>query len=165
MTDKPRILVVYYSRSGKTRLVAQKLAELLGADLGEITEVKDRSGALGYVGAGKDTVLKKASILTQAPPVEGYDVVVIGMPVWAFQPPPPIRAYVKQVDLAGKKVCAFCTYDGSGAEKTLAAMDELVPGGLADSSHWKRPRANDSNLDQKLTAWAAEIKTLAGDGE
>lgn len=153
------ILVVYYSRTGKTRLVAEKLAGLLGADIEEITERKDRSGALGYLGAGKDAMLKRRAELTYVPSVEGRKAVVIGMPVWGFRPPPAIRAYVDAVDLRGKTVCAFCTYDGSGGDRTLEAMQEMLPSGLAERFAWKRPRADDPLLDQRLAEWADRIKT------
>lgn len=56
MGDSAKPLVVYYSRTGKTRLVAGKVAELLGGDLVEIREAKDRSGLRGWLGAGRDTL-------------------------------------------------------------------------------------------------------------
>jgi len=154
------ILVVYYSRSGKTRYVAEKLRELLSADLGEITEKKDRSGILGYMIAGKDTVMKRRAELTQAPSPVDYRIVVLGMPVWAFQPPPPIRAYLQAVDLSGKSVCGFCTYDGSGGDKTLDALHETLPDGLAERFHWKKPKPDDPQLFQALGVWAEKIKAL-----
>ena len=152
------ILVVYYSRTGKTRLVAEKLAGLLGADVEEITEEKNRSGVLGYLVAGKDALLKRRAELTRVPSVDGREAVVIGMPVWGFRPPPAIRAYVETVDLSGKAVCAFCTYDGSGGDRTLEAMREMLPSGLAERFAWKRPRADDPVLDQRLAEWADRIK-------
>jgi flavodoxin len=155
------ILVVYYSRSGKTRLVAQKLAEILAADLEEITEKTDRSGPMGYLLAGRDTVLNHPAELTSRHSVEGKKVVVIGMPVWAFAPPPAIRAYLSAVDLTGKKVCGFATMDGSGADHTLKKLAQLVPGGLAERLPLKRPRPDDPTLILTLTQWAARIKAAA----
>ena len=46
-------VVVYYSRSGTVRRVAEQLAALLGADLEEIRETKDRAGFLGLISSGR----------------------------------------------------------------------------------------------------------------
>ncbi len=154
------ILVVYYSRSGKTRWVAQKLAELLGADVEEILEKKDRAGVMGWLGSGRDAVMKKPSELVSEHTVAGRKAVLIGMPVWAFEPPPPIRAYVTQVDLAGKKVFGFCTFDGSGGDKTMASLGQLVPGGLADSLSLKKPLADQAAADKQIIEFVARVKAL-----
>jgi flavodoxin len=44
---RPRILVVYYSRSGTTRKIAEALSEALACDLEEIVEDKSRAGSFG----------------------------------------------------------------------------------------------------------------------
>ena len=152
------IVVAYYSRTGKTRAVAQKLAELLGADLEEITEKKDRSGVAGWLTAGGDTVLGKPAELTSRHSLQGRKVVVIGMPVWAFAPPPAIRAYVAAVDLSGVKVAGFATMDGSGADRALDALAEIVPGGLVERLGLKKPRGDDPKLIAQLADWAQRIK-------
>lgn len=154
------ILIVYYSRTGRTRLVARRLAETLKVDAVEIEESKDRSGMVGYLLAGWDTMLKRPSQLKSAPDAGAYPLVVLGMPVWAFQPPPPIRAFVQSANLAGKTVCAFCTLDGSGHERTFAGLNAILPAPLASTFYWKKPRENDPALESALTAWAASVRGL-----
>ena len=154
------ILVVYYSRTGKTRLVAGKLAALLGADLAEIRERKDRRGALGFISAGKDTMLKRDVALETVPDPGPYGVVLLGMPVWAFQPPAPVRAYLAQTDLAGKIVCAFCTSDGSSGKGVFKALAKTLPKPPAETFHWVKPRPGDAELDRALSEWSAKVKAL-----
>jgi hypothetical protein len=68
---------------------------------------------------------------------------------------------VEAVALEGRKVFAFCTYDG-GPGKTMEVLEEIVPGGLAGSLGLKKP-AKDDDLDAKLQAFADTIKAaLAG---
>jgi flavodoxin len=150
------IVIACYSRTGVTRQVAGQLAALLDADLEEIREAKDRSGVLGWLGAGKDSTLKREADLTSEHNVAERKTVVIGMPVWGFKPPPAVRSYLKKVDLAGKKVCAFCTFDGSGGDRTLDAVAEMVPGGLAARLALKKPSA-DPNLAAILKDWAKQV--------
>ena len=155
------ILVVYYSRTGKTRLVAEKLAGLLGADLAEIRERKDRRGALGFISGGADTMLKRDVALEAAPDPGTHRVVLLGMPVWAFQPPAPVRAYLAQTDLTGKTVCAFCTSDGSSGKGVFKALGKTLPKPPAETFHRLKPRPDDAELDRALAEWAGKVKALA----
>ena len=156
-------LIVYYSRTGRTRMVAEKLGALLGADVEEIREAKKRSGLLGAFGAGKDTVLDRPAELTAAPSAEGRRTVVVGMPVWADKPPPAVRAYLEAVDLAGKAVCAFCTHGGGGGKKCFAALSSLLPAPPAETAEFKRPKPDDADLAARLSQWAEKVRA-AGTG-
>jgi flavodoxin len=152
------IVVIYYSRTGKTRAVATKLAAALDADIEELTEKADRSGVVGWFKGGLDATLGRPADLTSTHDLSGRTTVILGYPVWAFAPPPAMRQFVTTHDLAGKKVCAFCTYEGSGAEKSLDRLAELVPGGLAVRLEFKKVKPDDPALDEKVAEAAENIK-------
>lgn len=153
-------VVVYYSRSGVTRAVAERLAAILQADIEEIREEKDRSGPIGYIKAGMDAVKQKEAVLTSHHSTAEREVVVLGMPVWGFNPPPAVRMYLKSVDLAAIKLCGFATMNGSGAEKTLDRVAEIAPNGLALRLSLARPKVGDAKLEALLNEWAAKIREL-----
>jgi len=155
------IPIVYYSRTGKTRLIAEKLASLLGGRIEEIREQKDRSGVRGFLGGGKDALFGKPTVLTSEHSVEGVETVVIGMPVWANRPPPAVKAYLDAVDLAGKRVCAFCTHDGGGGKGTFAALERLLGGQLLETIDFKKPKPDDPDLLARLQAWAEKVRKAA----
>lgn len=155
------VLIVFYSRTGKTRLVAHKLAALLDADVEELHDRKNRAGAINWLRAGFDATLRRITELESLPDGRPYKVVLLGMPVWSFQMPPAMRAYVEQTDLAGKTVCAFCTLDGSGAQSTFQGLNDLLPQRLADALCCKKPREGDPELDRVLAEWAEKIRGLA----
>jgi flavodoxin len=119
-------LVVFYSRTGITRTVAQSISKALGADLEEIVDMVDRSGMLGYVMAGKDATQKR---LTKIKDVKydpsGYDLVVVGTPVWAWTMSSPIRTYLGSYAGKFKDVAFFATYGGSGADKIFEEMGKM----------------------------------------
>jgi len=156
-------LIVYYSRTGRTRMVAEKLGALLGADVEEIREAKSRAGFLGALAAGKDSMLSRPAELTAAPSVEARGTVVLGMPVWADRPPPAVRAYLAAVDLTGKTVCAFCTHGGGGGKKMFAALSALLPSPPSEMIEFKRPKADDPNVAARLAEWAPKVRA-AGAG-
>ena len=154
-----KILIVYYSRTGTTRMVAEKLAKLLEADIEEIRERKERAGALGFLVGIKDSILDKPAELISTHTIEDRDIVIIGMPVWADAPPPAIRAFVKQYDLTGKKIFAFCTHRGSGGDKTFAKLADMLPEKLVGTLALKSPQ-RDPQLEEKLKQWVEQIRSL-----
>ena len=80
-----RTLVVFYSRSGTTRRIAQTLSAALKCDLEEITEPRPRTGFLGYIRSLLEARRKLPSdIAPKTHDVSSYDLVVIGTPVWAW---------------------------------------------------------------------------------
>jgi len=120
-----KTLVVYYSRTGHTRSVAQKIAEILHADLDEIIDKKNRSGMVGYLKAGKDAMTKaNADIGYKLNPTD-YDMVVIGTPIWGFTMTPALRTYLTAHSNSIKKVAFFATSGGSEFNKTAGEMELL----------------------------------------
>jgi flavodoxin len=49
-----KILIVYYSRTGRTKKIAEKIQYRLNADIDEISDTKNRAGILGWLSAGRD---------------------------------------------------------------------------------------------------------------
>ncbi|MDK2849883.1 MAG: hypothetical protein PWR32_550, partial [Candidatus Woesearchaeota archaeon] len=79
---KMKILVVCYSRTGKTRKIANKIAQSLNADFDEIIDQKPRRGFLGFLKAGYDATLGKTTEITFTRNPENYDLIILGTPVW-----------------------------------------------------------------------------------
>ena len=122
--DATKILVVFYSRSGTTRRIAQALSKTLKCDLEEITEPKPRTGFLGYIRSLLEASQKRPStIAPKKHDVSSYDLVVIGTPVWAWSLSSPVRAYLMATASQLPKVAFFCTLGGNGEWKRLCADD------------------------------------------
>lgn len=126
-----KTLVVYYSRTGNTRKLAEALAAKLRADVDEITTPDNRSGLLGYLKAGREGMLKKTPRINTPPKnPSDYDVVVVGTPIWGFNLASPVRTYLRQNKGAIKKTAFFCTMSVSAYENTFRDMEaecELAP--------------------------------------
>jgi flavodoxin len=104
-------LVVYYSRTGTTKKVGEKLASLLKCMSEEIHDTKNRKGILGWLSAGKDATSKKLAKLEKVNiDPASYDIVIIGTPTWNHTLSTPIRTYLTQYKDSFKKVAFFCTY-------------------------------------------------------
>lgn len=156
-----RTLVVYYSKSGNTRHVAEEIAKALGGETEELVEIGvKRTGLMGFLYAGRDGMQRRQSKIEPAKrrPAE-YDLVFVGSPVWGFNLVPAVRNYLSKVDLTSKPVAFFCTSGGSGEKRTIESMRELARdaralGELAvRQGELKSPDA----LAQRVGAWAREM--------
>ncbi|MDH6256297.1 hypothetical protein [Bradyrhizobium sp. BR13661] len=122
-----RILVVYYSRTGTTRKVAQSLAAALRCDSEEVVETGSRSGVFGYlrlVIEARRQVPSRIAAAARDPSL--YDLVVIGTPVWAWSLSSPVRSYLLTNKPRLPSVAFFCTLGGAGSDQAFGQMQEVV---------------------------------------
>jgi len=117
-----KVLVIYYSRTGNTKRIGEKISKLLNADMDEIIDKTDRSGIKGWIFGGRDAMKEKDTEIKYKKDPSKYDLVIIGTPVWAFTLTPAIRNYLGANKM--KRVAFFCTHGGSPG-KTLAEMENL----------------------------------------
>ena len=119
-----RALVAFYSRTGTTKKVAEYMSKNLNCDIEEIIDTRNRSGALGYLSAGKDATFRQLTKLKEIKKdPKDYDLVIIGTPIWSWNISTPIRTYISQNSF--EKVAFFCTMGGSGGERAFKEMGEM----------------------------------------
>ncbi|MBQ3360841.1 MAG: hypothetical protein IJG46_01735 [Prevotella sp.] len=126
-----KILVAYFSWSGNTKDAAQYIAQKLGADEFEIKREKPypteyepcREEAHAEIGS-------RPAIVGKVENMEQFDVVFIGLPVWAGTAPMPVFTFLEQYDFAGKTVIPFCTCY-TAASRSLRDIAKATP----DSDH------------------------------
>lgn len=121
-----KILVVFYSRTGITKKVAEILADKLGADLEELKDLQDRSGVMGYLKSGRDAVKKKLSeIKAIEKDPSAYDLVIVGTPTWVNNMACAPRNYLTQTKGKIKNIACFGTQGGNSTNKPVLNMAEL----------------------------------------
>lgn len=124
-----KTLVVYYSRSGRTRRAAERLAAALGADREEIQDLENHQGLIGFFKAGHQGMSgKSAQIGPVKADVGAYDLVVVGTPVWAGRMSSPVRAFLTQYGSRIKHVAYLLTRADRRNEYLgiCTEMDELI---------------------------------------
>ena len=129
-----KILVAYFSASGVTANVAKKMAEATGADLFEIKPDKPYTKAdLNWMDKQSRSTLEMKDrncrpAMAEKPDVAGYDVVLVGFPVWWYREPSIIDTFMESADFTGKTVVPFCTSGGSGLGDSAKNMKALALG-------------------------------------
>ena len=154
-----KILVAYFSASGVTKGVAQRLAKAAGADLFEIrpavpytqadlnwTDKKSRSSV------EMNDPLSRPEIAEMLPNMADYDTVFVGYPIWWYVAPHIIHTFVESYDLSGKTLVAFATSGGSGIGKTVEELKKLYP-----DANWKDGKLLNNISDKELVDWASKF--------
>ena len=130
-----RKLVAYFSASGVTAKVAERLSEAIGADLYEIEP------QVAYTKADLDWMDKKSrstiemNNLASRPKISGkrdnmevYDTVFVGFPIWWYVAPTIINTFLESYDLSGKTIIPFATSGGSDMGRTNEKLLPSCPG-------------------------------------
>lgn len=121
------ILVVVYSRTGRTRAVGRTIAHAFGDSLQEIRDVRSRRGPFGYLRSAMEASRRRTPAIEPfATDLSAYDLVILGTPVWAGHMAAPMRTFLEQHKLQLGRIAAFCTLGGSGAPRTLAEIAEVA---------------------------------------
>jgi flavodoxin len=121
-------LVVYYSLTGKTKLVAQVIAEALNATLLEIKETKPRkSGPFIYLTGGAAAFMNRGSKIDPIDvDLKQYERIFIGSPNWGSRPAPAINSFIYQTNFEGRSIIPFFTMGGTNPEKALANITAKI---------------------------------------
>jgi flavodoxin len=152
-------LVVFYSRTGNAKFVAETVAAELGSDLEEIIDMKNREGKLGYLSGGSDAARGKETKIaeTKRSPAD-YDLIVVGTPVWASRITPAIRTYLGKNDLSGKKVAVFFTQGGSKPQ-SIDRIKALMPNSsIIGELSLNSPLGNKEESEKQISTWCSKLK-------
>ncbi len=128
---KPRIAVVYVSRTGHTRSVAEAVRSMTGADLFHIETVEpypDEYRAKTEVVKEEIEKNVKRPIKPLGINLDQYDVVILGTPTWWHRPAQPLKTWMETVDLTKKFVLTMSTHGGGGLMEVRSELKSLLRG-------------------------------------
>lgn len=152
-----KVLVAYFSASGVTAKLAQKLASAIGADLHEIQpETPYTDADLNWMDKKSRSSVEmndktfRPAIANKVEDMEQYDVVFTAFPIWWYVAPTIINTFLEQYDLTGKTIVPVATSGGSGMGNTNKELSPSCKG--ADLKEGKRFPAGANEAD--LKKWA-----------
>ena len=127
------ILVAYFSCTGNTRGLAEKIASALDADLYEIVPEQPYSDAdLNYNDSSTRATVEqnepdaRPAISGSVDDMGQYDVIFLGYPIWWGQAPKIISTFLESYDLSGKTIVPFCTSGSSGVGSSATNLHALA---------------------------------------
>lgn len=156
-----KILVAYYSWSGNTREMAEKIHNIVGGDTFEIVPQTPYSSDYSTCcNEAKKEIYNsiRPALKSNLHDISKYDVIFIGTPCWWGTMAPPVTTFLSENDLTGKTVIVFETNGGSGmanAEKDiqkLCTKSTFKPG----LSIYGSP----SDSDEQIKNWLKQLNFL-----
>lgn len=129
-----KILVAYFSATGTTKRVAERLARVAQADLFEIRPAVPYSSAdLDWRNKASRTSKERAdesirpALAVKLADVSAYATVYIGFPIWWYVAPRIIATFLESCDFSGKTIVPFATSGGSGMGRTVEELKRICP--------------------------------------
>lgn len=155
-----KTLVAYFSASGVTARLANTLAEAVDGDLYEIRPVTPYTDAdLNWNNNKSRSSVEmndkafRPEIAAPAADMGQYDTVFVGFPIWWYEAPRIVQAFLESYDFSGKTVVPFATSGGSGMGKTADILQKSCP--AAKMLPGKKMSGNASVSE--LTAWVKSL--------
>ena len=128
-----KILVSYFSASGNTKRVAEKVASTLNGDLFEI-EPKEKytKEDLDWTNMQSRSSIEmnqniKPEILNKVSNLDEYQKIVISFPVWWYKEPTIIDKFLEENDMTNKKIYVFVTSGSSEVESSYQSLQNNFP--------------------------------------
>ena len=154
-----KVLVAYFSASGVTKKLAEKLAEATGGDLFEIVpeELYTKSDLNWMNPKSRSSVEMKdracrPAIASKVDDMASYDAVFVGFPVWWYREPSIIDTFAESYDFTDKTIIPFATSGSSGIGSSGENIASLAKGAKVASGE----RFKASASVEELRDWAAK---------
>lgn len=150
--------VVYFSCTGNTQAVAEKIAAATDGALMRIEPAEPYTPAdLDYnsdrrANSEQSSGTARPALAAPVPDVAGYDTVYLGYPIWWGEAPRVVLTFLESADLAGKTVIPFCTSGSSPISGSIAEIEQAAPG--ANVLEGRRFSASASQ--QAIDSWVSE---------
>ena len=127
-TGVKQMLIIYYSRTGNTREIANQIHERVGSKIIELQTVK--SYPEDYEAVKKQAMQElnsgfKPALKTKVKKIGSYDVIFVGTPIWWGTIAAPVKSFLSQYDLSGKTIVPFITHAGSGLGRSVTDISKL----------------------------------------
>ena len=155
------VLVAYFSATGTTKGVAEKIAAVTGGDLYEILAAEPYSDEdLNYNDSSSRSTKEqndksvRPEIGSEELSLEGYTTLYLGFPIWWGEEPRILDTFVETYSFDGITVIPFCTSGGSGIGRSGSNMEEL-----AGSGTWlEGERFSGSVSEEELQTWVIGLQ-------
>lgn len=155
------VLVAFFSATGTTKGVAEKIASVTGGDLYEILAAEPYSSDdLNYNDSSSRSTKEqndknvRPEIGSEAISLEGYSTIYLGFPIWWGEEPRILDTFAESYSFEGITVIPFCTSGGSGIGRSGSNMEAL-----AGSGTWLEGKRFDGGVSEEdLKVWIDGLK-------
>ncbi|MDX1782187.1 MAG: hypothetical protein R3256_12845 [Thalassovita sp.] len=154
-------LIVFYSRTGKSRIVASELNRVIDADCEDINISFQRHGLISYLSSGW-SALTRTPVQINPPQYRArpYPLVIIGGPNWAGHVCAPLLSWLDQEGTELGRYAVWVTQGGVGASRTIRQLEDEIGHPPAATLVLSNAEIDNGNYRSKLGEFAAELAEL-----
>ena len=157
--SSPKILVAYFSATGTTARVAEKLANVMGGKLYAIVPAQSYTSAdLDWNDKQSRSSMEmndpksRPAIKDTKENIADYDVVFIGYPIWWNLAPTIVNTFIESHDLKGKTVIPFATSGGSSIGNSVSTLKKAYP-----EIRWRDGKLLNRASEKSIREWVDEV--------
>ncbi|MBR2833737.1 MAG: NAD(P)H-dependent oxidoreductase [Bacilli bacterium] len=150
-----KILICYFSASGTTKKVAEKVSAAVNGDLFEI-EPKEKytKEDLDWTNKQSRSSIEmnddiKPEIARTISNLEDYDTICLAFPIWWYKEPTIIDKFLEENDMSSKKIYVFVTSGSSSIDSTYKSLQNNFP----DLNFVSGKRFTGSEPEDEYTSW------------
>jgi len=149
------VLVVFHSRYGHCRMVAEALSRRRGWALGEVAY---QAGRQCYGRCARDALLRREpEIRYTGPKPSQFDVVVLASPIWCWRLCPPMRRFIRSMDGTLGNIAVLSCMGGSGATNAIAEVEHLLGGPVVAKLALRQAEVESGRHEDALRAFAEQV--------
>jgi flavodoxin len=152
--------IVFYSLDGNCALVAQEIKTQMNADLIRLYTIDEKKrGTFGKMMWGGGMVFRhiKPPLKPYSFDASAYDLIILGAPVWAGSPAPPVMTFLSEAGIKNKKIALFVCH-GGGKGKSLVKFKALLEGNeIAGEADFLVPTKGGENVKKQIADWAKNL--------
>ena len=153
------VLVVFHSRSGHCRMVAEALGQKRGWALGEVVYL---AGPQSYGRCARDALLRREpDIRYVGPNPSKFDAVVLVSPIWCWQLCPPMRRFIRSMHGKLGNVAVLTCMGGSGAANAVAEVARLIHRPVVAQLALRQAQVEAGQHDDALRRFAEQVAACA----
>lgn len=162
LSSNHKILVAYFSATGTTARVAEKLAKATNAELYAITPSEPYTNAdldwhdrQSRSSVEMNDPKSRPAIKNAKDNIADYDVIFLGYPIWWDLAPRMVNTFLEGLEMKGQTIIPFATSGGSSITNSVATLKRTYP-----ELNWKEGRLLNSVNDSALKEWINKLDIL-----
>lgn len=130
--NQGKVLIIYYSLTGNTKLMAEEIAKITGGDVLQLkpknSDVKPK-GFMKFVWGGRQVKMgSMPELMPYDDNFDQYETIILGTPVWASRYVPVFHTFLSEQKIKNKKIAMFCCQSGGSDGKTFGKMKGMLEG-------------------------------------
>lgn len=155
--NNKKILIAYYSNSGNTKYIAEKIKQEINGDIFEIIPVKPYPKSYTELTEyAKQEKANKVLPKINTTDISNYEIVFVGTPIWWGTMANPVETFLKTNNFEGKTIIPFVTHGGGGGYQVAEDIKNIIPKANVLEQLTIQDRG-DSTTNKQIKKWLNNI--------